>query len=826
MKKQMQPFTQLLFLLLIIGMASPVKTIPVVKDDNAQSLPYYEDFSDVADFQLPAGWSSTNPNWHVFNLWAMPNLNWPGGKVLLLWDNAFNPDIISVISPQIDATGTSAVSLTFGHLVIHNTGSYTLKLQTSIDGVNWTDQWSLLVDDGNVPLTEVSIALNDVAGETFQMAFVADHSGGETNDLDTWAISEVHIADASGDNFYTLTFVVEDHDGNPVNNAVISLDDLTNPEGNYVFPDLPPGSYNFSAIAEGYESAEGVVDIVDEDLTEIIILNELTSYVVTFEIEDHLGQPVPDAVITLGDITNDAGNYVFEDIWPGEYDYLVAVEDYFPEEGTLTVVDQDITHLVVLTEIPLYSVIFVITDESNNPVENAIVSLDGITNDEGDYHFEGFEEGSYNYIVEAPGFQIVTSGLTVEEDTILEVMLPQELIIASFPWFEDFDIDPFFPPAGWNHFVMGEGGGWERSIGGPNGLYMALHSRVPWSFANNWLVSPKIAIPEHADLANYVMRLVEENRFMAHYDYSGVKISSGSGNPLSGDFVEIFESDQPLLEYTEQVFDFSEYAGQNIFIAFVYQGQMAHVWRLDAVFVEGDPLYDVTFVVEDEWGNHIHHAIVNLGDVTNEAGDYTFHNLQPGDYSYHLTAEGFYDESGILTIEDAHIVEYVIMNRLRYTVTFELFDNQTGEAVSGATITLGGTENDPGDYVFEDILPDSYDFHIVKDGYFDETGNLTVIEEDKLVTIYLGVDDTGYGIATMPEITVYPNPAGSMINILLDTQDVAVVRLKDIAGRELYYSVTNDKHYRLNTEHFNAGLYLLVITTSQGVSVHKIQLAD
>ncbi len=114
----------------------------------------------------------------------------------------------------------------------------------------------------------------------------------------------------------------------------------------------------------------------------------------------------------------------------------------------------------------------------------------------------------------------------------------------------------------------------------------------------------------------------------------------------------------------------------------------------------------------------------------------------------------------------------------------------------------------------------------MKDGYYDEIGNLTVTEEDKLVTVYLDVDDTRSGIAPLPAITVYPNPAGSMINILLENHDGAVVRLKDIAGRELYYSVTNDKHYRLNTEHFNAGLYLLVITTPQGVSVHKIQLLD
>lgn len=65
------------------------------------------------------------------------------------------------------------------------------------------------------------------------------------------------------------------------------------------------------------------------------------TFSVTFSITDIAGNEIPDAVITLNTTTNDAGDYIFPDIEPGFYDYLVKRDGYLDHEGQISVVDND-----------------------------------------------------------------------------------------------------------------------------------------------------------------------------------------------------------------------------------------------------------------------------------------------------------------------------------------------------------------------------------------------------------------------------------------------------------------------------------------------------
>lgn len=71
--------------------------------------------------------------------------------------------------------------------------------------------------------------------------------------------------------------------------------------------------------------------------------------------------------------------------------------------------------------------------------------------------------------------------------------------------------------------------------------------------------------------------------------------------------------------------------------------------------------YDVTFVVEDVDGQEINDAVITLGDITNEMGDYTFHDVAEGSYSYHVTALGYTDASGVITVDGADVTEVVVL---------------------------------------------------------------------------------------------------------------------------------------------------------------------
>ncbi|MDD3878179.1 MAG: T9SS type A sorting domain-containing protein, partial [Bacteroidales bacterium] len=76
--------------------------------------------------------------------------------------------------------------------------------------------------------------------------------------------------------------------------------------------------------------------------------------------------------------------------------------------------------------------------------------------------------------------------------------------------------------------------------------------------------------------------------------------------------------------------------------------------------------------------------------------------------------------------------------------------------------------------------------------------------------------------------TIYPNPAGNMINIdyLIHQQGDVVVSIYDITGKKISMININDvsqgnHNLTLDISDWTSGLYHAVITTENGVSSHK-----
>ena len=77
-------------------------------------------------------------------------------------------------------------------------------------------------------------------------------------------------------------------------------------------------------------------------------LTFLSSYTVTFSVQDEDAVSITDAVVTLGDATNEPGNYVFDNLVPGTYAYTVVKEGYVDGTGNVEVIDADVTETVTL----------------------------------------------------------------------------------------------------------------------------------------------------------------------------------------------------------------------------------------------------------------------------------------------------------------------------------------------------------------------------------------------------------------------------------------------------------------------------------------------
>ena len=108
--------------------------------------------------------------------------------------------------------------------------------------------------------------------------------------------------------------------------------------------DIPLGTWEYYVKA-WYADPEG---LSHPSNTVSVTFSDSDLFTVTFQITDENDLSVDDAFVNLGGQDNEQGDYIFEYMEPGIYDYMVWGDNYLPFEGTLEVVDADIVEDVVL----------------------------------------------------------------------------------------------------------------------------------------------------------------------------------------------------------------------------------------------------------------------------------------------------------------------------------------------------------------------------------------------------------------------------------------------------------------------------------------------
>jgi hypothetical protein len=125
--------------------------------------------------------------------WAYNFSSNAGGTSPELWFN-FAPSSTGVMWVQfgslINATGFSNLNFQFKHFLAHFSGAYTLRLQTSPDGLTWTDRWTEVNPTGNIGPATVNVPLPALNNTSFFYRFTFD---GNSFDTDGWWIDDVII---------------------------------------------------------------------------------------------------------------------------------------------------------------------------------------------------------------------------------------------------------------------------------------------------------------------------------------------------------------------------------------------------------------------------------------------------------------------------------------------------------------------------------------------------------------------------------------------------------------------------------------------------------
>mgnify|MGYP002152219187 CR=1 FL=1 len=524
-------------------------------------------------------------------------------------------------------------------------------------------------------------------------------------------------------------------------------------------------------------------------------------------------------------------------------------------------------------DIPVFSVSFDITGEDGNELEGAVITVGTEAYAGGQYVIDELLPGTYTYTVSLEGYHVFAGQfLLVAEDLDIGVMLIEvdPFMVDVFPWMEGFEDD--FPPEGWAHYQLGGAGGWDIHSTAFEGDFAARHTLTgPGEMADSWLVTPQVKLPEDEVM---LLSFFERNALMGDYGYSGVWISSGSGNPELGHFEEIYESATARGSYTERVLNLADYRGKVVYIAFVYQGEDAHSWWVDQVTVDQAPdvleMPDIATLVAEGRSD---------GTVYKITGEVIVTHLQQA-YRGQIYLQ---DESAAILVDDpAGILEtdYNLYDGITgFTATLTMFQDmhQLVPAADPGPPSSAGNTVEPLEVTLSELVPEIQGMLvIVRNATFKED-NLPVFTHNQSYYIldataegeirtpnseglldYFGTDvpdaakdiigvlhqryevvrlqprsladflepddPTSAPVTEIPEFRLYPNPARDYFTIE-SPAGIEYVRVFDLGGRLVLSMRVDDHRTQLPTVSMQNGLYIIQVISGRDVMNQRLQIS-
>jgi hypothetical protein len=155
------------------------------------SLPLNQSF---ATSTLPSCWTTQYTGNNAVDKWTVSNTTNAGGTAYEMkstWQSV-NPGVTRLVTIPFSTVGISQLNLNFRHMLDAFATGCMLRVQSSTNGVNWTNEaWSVAVTSTNIPATLVTTTIdNNLNSPNTLIAFTIE---GDLYQYDYWYIDDVTI---------------------------------------------------------------------------------------------------------------------------------------------------------------------------------------------------------------------------------------------------------------------------------------------------------------------------------------------------------------------------------------------------------------------------------------------------------------------------------------------------------------------------------------------------------------------------------------------------------------------------------------------------------
>jgi len=156
----------------------------------AETLPYSQSFENA---ELPQGWSQQYSGGITENLWSISPTSTAGGasgEAHATW--FFGIGTSRLVSPPLITDSLGGLQLSFRHFMDDYYFGLEFKVQSSSDGINWTDEnWHAISGFGALGPEQIFTTVSHNPGDTTFIAFTIE---GDHYEFWGWNIDDVVIS--------------------------------------------------------------------------------------------------------------------------------------------------------------------------------------------------------------------------------------------------------------------------------------------------------------------------------------------------------------------------------------------------------------------------------------------------------------------------------------------------------------------------------------------------------------------------------------------------------------------------------------------------------